>query len=282
MLRLVGLGLSIDLLPIGSLLKLLKCDKVLIDTYTSIWFSEGVDFFSLLGAGGVEVSYASRRDLEGRAIDAIVEEARGRDVCIATPGDPLIATTHSAIVIEALKRGVQVEVSPSSSILNVGVSISCLQVYRFGRIATVVKPKNGIEYEYPLQIVRFNRSQDLHTLLLLEMDAESGYFMTPREAMEVLISMQTRWGEEVIGLNDTVVVLQAVASSRSRVYVRSVGEVISGGIEFREPPYTLIIPARRLHPIEKECLDNIEKMSYSYSQHIDIGKLLSRCIAELF
>lgn len=282
MLRLIGLGLSIHLLPIGNLIKLLECDKILLDTYTSAWFSEGVDLFSVFSASGVEIVRAGRGDLEGRAIDMIVEEARIKDVCIAVPGDPLIATTHSAIVVEALKKGVSVEVSPSSSILNVGVSISCLQVYRFGRIATVVKPKNGIEYEYPLQIVKFNRSQDLHTLLLLEMDVESGYFMTPREAMEILINVQKRLGEEVLRLSDVVVVLQAVASSRSRIYARSVGEIVSGGIEFREPPYTVIVPARRLHPMERECLDGIEKIQYASPHHIDkLNRLLNMCTTEL-
>lgn len=85
MLRLVGLGLSIDLLPVGNLLKLLNCEKIVFDTYTSIWFSEGVDLFRALKAIGIEVVYAGRRDLEGDSIDSIIEEARGRDVCIATP-----------------------------------------------------------------------------------------------------------------------------------------------------------------------------------------------------
>ncbi len=278
MLRVIGLGLSIDLLPIGNLLKLLKCDKILFDTYTNIWFSEGVDLFKILGVAGIEVVYASRRELEGRAIDAIVEDAKGRDICIATPGDPLIATTHSAIVIEALKRGIPVEVAPSSSILNIGISMSCLQVYRFGRIATIVKPKNGVVYEYPLQIVKLNRLQDLHTMLLLEMDIESGYFMTPKEAIELLISIQMKWGEEVIGMNDIVIVLQAITSSRSRIYVETVNSIIGNENKFKEPPYTIIIPAKRLHPIEKECLDNISKIYYTSQQYTNIYKLLSKCL----
>lgn len=277
MLRLIGLGLSIHLLPIGGLVKLLRCNKILVDTYTSIWFSEGIDLFKILNMDGIEVVYACRKDLEGKGIDVIVEEARSRDICIAIPGDPLIATTHSAIIVEALKRGVPVEVLPSSSILNVSISMSCLQVYRFGRIATVVKPKNGIEYEHPLHIVKLNRAQDLHTMLLLEMDAENNYFMTPREAIEILLNIQRRWGEEVIALDDVIIVQQAITSSKGRVYVETVNRIVDGVTEFSEPPYTVIVPARRLHPIERECLDNIEKIQcYTPSQYTDLRKLLER------
>ncbi|MEM5822823.1 MAG: diphthine synthase, partial [Ignisphaera sp.] len=66
MLRLIGLGLSIYLLPIGNLVKLLRCNKILVDTYTSIWFSEGIDLFKMLNMDGIEVVYACRNDLEGK------------------------------------------------------------------------------------------------------------------------------------------------------------------------------------------------------------------------
>jgi diphthine synthase len=281
MLKLIGLGLSIDLLPIGNLLKLLKCNKILLDKYTSIWFSNNLDISEIFKVYGVEVIYASRKDLEGENIDSIVEEAKDKDLCIAVPGDPLIATTHSAIAIEALKKGVLVEIAPASSILNVGISMSCLQIYRFGKIATVVKPKNGIEYEYPLQIVKLNRSLDLHTMLLLEMDIEKNYFMTPKEAIEILINIQKRWGEEIITSNDIVIVLQAITSIKGKTYTITVNDILKEVIEFKEPPYTIIIPARKLHPIEKECLDNIEKLNYtSYIKYIDINKLLKNIISK--
>ena len=207
MLRIVGLGLSIDSLSIGNLKKLILCDKVVFDTYTNIWFPHLQLLINALKCIGRDVILANREFLEGKEIERIIEEAKKEDICIAVAGDPLIATTHSAIIVEAMKRGVEVEVAPASSILNVAVSFSCLQVYRFGKIVTVVRPKNGIIYDYPLMVIKTNRQLNLHTLLLLEIDVEKNYYMKPDEAIKILIDIQKRYGEEVLSKDDTIVII---------------------------------------------------------------------------
>lgn len=257
MLKLIGLGLSIDFLPLGNLKKLLlACDKIVIDSYTSVWFPDIQILAKLLLNMKKEVVVAKRNMLEGDSIDSIIKEAMKQDVCIAVIGDPLIATTHSAIVVEALKKGVEVDISPATSIFNAAISISCLQVYRFGKIATIVSSKNGVVYEYPFIVLKNNRSQNLHTLLLLEVDVERGYYMKPDEGIKMLIDIQRRLGDNILTDDDIVIVIADALSNRQKLLVLKVGEATKK--QFAENTlYTIIIPAKNLHPVEEECLKMI-------------------------
>lgn len=268
MIRFIGLGLSLDMLSIGGLYRLLKCGKVYIDAYTSVWYPSVETLAKVLTSAGIQVVMAYRRDLEGAGISRVVEEAMNSDVCIAIVGDPMIATTHSAILVEALNRNIPVEITPSTSILNAVFSFTCLQVYRFGKIVTIVKPKNGVVYEYPLQIIKMNRELNLHTLALLEIDVENRYYMTPREALEILTTIQRNIGEEVLSDEDYIVILKAIGSQSSSITVEKVREILSK--DYEESLYTLVIPARKLHPVEEECLQNVSKIGLTQCIDFDI------------
>ncbi len=280
MLRFIGLGLSIDNIPIGNLKKLFECQKIFIDSYTSVWFPSIDVLIDILVNSGRSVVIARRNDLEGDAIQRILFESRDYDICIATPGDPFIATTHSAILSEALRMGITVEISPSSSIINVGISMSCLQIYRFGKIVTVVRPKNGIVYEYPFDVLKLNRELNLHTLMLLEIDIENNYYMTPREAIEILLDIQRIRGEEVLNKDDKIIIIEALMSDNGRVYIESIENILrKNPNEYKSYPYTIIIPAKTLHPIERECLENIDKVLYIHSIN---EKDLSNIVSHIF
>ena len=89
-------GISVEGLEIAR-----KCDKVYLETYTSpleITLGEVEEFL------GRKVEKLSRKELENT--DKIVNESKELNVALLTPGDPLIATTHLSIVLEAIERGI--------------------------------------------------------------------------------------------------------------------------------------------------------------------------------
>jgi len=265
MLKLIGLGLSIDSLPLGNLKKILSCNEVIIDSYTSIWFPNIHLIESLLMQLGKKVWIASRNHLEGSGVKNIIDKSLGKDVCILVSGDPLIATTHSSIITEALTKHVEVEVVPAVSIFNAAISLSCLQAYRFGKMATIVSPKNGIVYEYPFEVIKMNRLQNMHTLLLLEIDVEKNYYMKPNEAIKMLLEIQERKTEKIISLKDTIIILGDVMSCKQKVWIMSVEAALRAENEFQyNNLYTIIIPSDKLHPVEKECLDLIKTGNMRY------------------
>jgi diphthine synthase len=278
MLRLIGLGLSIDTLHLGSLKRILSCDEIVVDGYTSVWFPSIHLLTSLLIQLDKKVVIASRNNLEGGAAKSLINKALDKEVCILVAGDPLIATTHSSIITEALASHVEVEVMPATSVYNAAISLSCLQVYRFGKVATVVSPKNGIIYEYPFNVIKMNRSQNLHTLLLLEIDIEKNYYMKPHEAIGVLLRIQERLAENVISLKDIVIILSDIMSCKQRIWIVPVEEVLKMQSEFqRNILYTVIIPSKDLHPVEEECLNLMKKSRINHQCMVceeDLKKVL--------
>jgi len=254
-LKLVGLGLSAGSITLEAICKIRNCRVVYVDTYTSVWFPD-IHYLALkLRSLGKEVVIARRNDLEGTAIKSLVDRAKREEICVLIPGDPLIATTHSALVVEAAKAGIDVEVGIAPSIHTAAISLSCLQVYRFGKIVTVVRPKNGVFFEYPLTVVYENRRRDLHTLMLLEIDVENRYYMTPAEALNILLEAQRRNKMDVLQLDDIIIVVEALDSDNGGVRVTTVGEALK--TSFNAPPYSMIVPSKRLHPLEEECLQTV-------------------------
>lgn len=268
MIKFLGLGLSLDFVPLGVILRLLMCEKVFLDVYTSSWYPSVDAIIEILKKNGIDVVKAGRSDLEGESMKNVVEEAKHKDICIVTAGDPMIATTHSAILVEALNNNLEVEIFPASSILNVAISLSCLQAYRFGKIVTVVKPKNGIVYEYPLQVIKSNRERNLHTLTLLEIDLEHGYYMTPNEALGILFNIQEIYGYNVLNEDDIIIILKAIGSNSSAILVEKVKDVLNK--QYTPSLYTIIIPAKTLHPVEEECIKNLNKVKIKSLTTLDM------------
>lgn len=283
MLKLLGLGLSADTVTVGVLKKIVaECDIIFVDSYTSVWLPNISMILSMLSAIGKTIIVASRKHLEGEGTRDVIRLAQEKNVCIAVVGDPLIATTHSSIIVEAISQNIDVEVVPSVSVLNATITFSCLQSYRFGKIATVVSPKDGITYEYPYDVVKMNRSLNLHTLLLLEMDVEKNYFMKPYEALSVLLDIQSRRSETILSGNDIVIVMADLTSCSHNVWVSTINEVLNNEREFNSNTlYTIIIPAKHLHPIEEECLKYIRRKKLAYKCSINDKKDLETIIQVL-
>ncbi len=274
MLKLIGLGLSADLMTLGSLLGLLECKRILIDVYTSMWFPNIELFIEMLRKLGKEVIAADRSSLEGKSIDVLAELSVRDEVCIAVIGDPMIATTHSSLVVEALKRGAEVEIIPSTTIFSAAISFSCLQAYRFGKSVTLVRPREGIVFEYPIHVIEENRERDLHTILLLDLDVSQGYYMTPSEAARLLLEIQKRVGRKAVDDDDDVIVLGAVGSERMSIEVKSLYALAQERDEkYKNPPYTIVIPSRKLHPLEEECLELMKRGKLYFRTRISADRL---------
>jgi diphthine synthase len=113
MLYLVGLGIwdegDISLKGIETCR---KSDKVYAELYTSAW---GGDLSRLEKLIRKKIKVIKRADLEEKSA-RLVRQAKGKDIAILVPGDPLSATTHSGIMDDAMKSRVSVEVVHSSSV----------------------------------------------------------------------------------------------------------------------------------------------------------------------
>ena len=253
-LYIAGFGTSVEYVTRRLLEVLARADKVYIDSYTSIAPGLDPDTVSRL-APRAEVVVADRRLLEEEQ-RVIIEEAREREVVVLVPGDPMLATTHVTLRIEAAKRGVPVELVHGVSGLQAVISLTGLQVYRFGRTVTLVYPEEGLRPYSTVEYTWENHRRGLHTLILLDLRLDQGRAMTIPEAVEILLELEEELAREE-GVEPVIrrAVLVGVARAGTREAMCKAGaaeEVASA--EYPPPPHSLIVTAPRLHPVEEEAL----------------------------
>ncbi len=241
MLLLVGLGLWDERdISCRGLEIVRRADEVYVEFYTSKLL--GTDLRRMEEFFGRRIEELERSDLEENC-GWIIDRARERDVVVLVPGDPSIATTHSALMLEAVKRGVEVRVVHSSSIINAVCGLTGLHNYRFGKSATVSYPYAGRVSKTPINVIKQNLSIDAHTILFLDLHPEP---MTVPKAIEILEEAD----ESVLDLFG--VGIARAGSDRPSVKCDRLERLKE--FDFGEPLHVLVVLAKTLHFMEFECL----------------------------
>ena len=252
----VGCGLTPDLITLRALTVVREADYVFVDAYTSRLLGEGLNELEELIGRKIEV--LSRSDLEEGLTRKVLSLASVKRVALLVVGDPLVATTHIAIVVEAAKRGIDVEIVPGISIVPTALTLSGLMIYKMGRIATITYPVHGVLSEHPYNVLKDNDERGLHTFFLLEMDAEKGYYMTVPEAIEILYKLEEGRGEGVVSPQRLAVAVGALGDRRrQRVCPGTLDELMRFDADV---PHTLIVVSPKPHFMEEEALDAIKRM----------------------
>lgn len=263
----VGLGLSMNYLSIEAINTLRKCRRIYVDSYTSIVPGFTVGELKKLVGSHVDIVLAKRKDLEGASTRRIIEEARLQDIAILVPGDPFIATTHDAIRLEALEKGVEVRVVHGVSVYSVAPSATGLQAYKFGKTVTLVYPGEVKPYT-TIEVVRKNLEQGLHTLVLLDLKIEENKAMTINEAVDIMIGLEEEYCREhgcKPMLANTLAVGCAQLGTENQ-FIKADYLYRLKRYKYPDPPHLIIIVGRT-HPIELDLLKYIGDMpldAYEY------------------
>ncbi len=160
-----------------------SADEVYFERYTNPYPYGNRVIEKLIGRKCRELK---REDLEERSLDILLR-GKDRKIVIITFGDPLIATTHQYLIIEAAKYGIEVKIIHSASAVCSAMGESGLHIYKFGPISTVIRPKKASSKRC-YDVLIDNLKRGLHTLILLEYDYSENYFMHPTEAIKILKS----------------------------------------------------------------------------------------------
>lgn len=172
MLYLIGLGVGSEKdISLRGVEILQECDAIYFEAFTNNWTG---DIEAVADAAGKDVEILPREKVES---DFLIEKAREKNIALLVPGDPLTATTHIQLMIDAKKQNVPVEVVHSSSVFT-AVAETGLQLYKFGRTTTLPKATEKFNPKSPFEIIESNKKNDLHTLVLLDIG------MTAREGLE--------------------------------------------------------------------------------------------------
>ncbi|MDE1797773.1 MAG: diphthine synthase [Candidatus Micrarchaeota archaeon] len=187
-LYLAGLGLCDEEdVPPRSLEVLRQCAHIYAESYTNL-MREGT-MERLEKKIGKPIARLSREDVEGEK--TILHSCSDGPTALLAPGDPMTATTHESLRQAARLRGIEVRILHASSIFSAAAGAAGLQIYKFGKTATIPYWREKFEPVSFIDLLSENRARGAHTLCLLDIDAHWGP-MKPSVALELLQKAQER------------------------------------------------------------------------------------------
>ena len=246
----IGLGLYDELgLSLRGQAEARGCDRVFAELYTSVM--PGLRIERLSEALGKPVDMLSRIDVEEDAENKILSNAKTERVAFLVAGDPMVATTHVDLRLRAHRAGIRTRIIHGASVASAATGATGLQSYKFGRTITIpVVIGDGLP-ESIYAGLRVNLEASLHSLLLLEVNAETKRHVTIPQALEGLLSLAARTSNPVIKPETLVVGIARLEAPDMIVHAATVSELMQ--VDFGKPPYCLIFPAA-LHFVEAEAL----------------------------
>jgi len=238
MLYLIGLGLNVDGISKFGLEIAQRCKRVYLENYT-------VDFPYTIGELGEKIQKkilpADREKVEGLSI---VDEAAKMDVALLVYGSPLTATTHITLIQEAKRLGIRSKVIYNASILD-AVAGTGLQLYKFGKIASMPAWKPSFTPDSFMELVKENQSINAHSLILIDigLDIQNALMQLEKSAENHKIKLKK------------IVLCQAMGTKHQKIFYRKLEDLKE--FDGVRKPYCIIIPGK-LHFVEKEVLQGFE------------------------
>ncbi len=248
MLYLIGLGLYDEKdISLKGVEALKKADIIYAEFYTSRLFQGSIK--SLEYKLGVQINVLKREEVEEENIP--LKEALNKDVAFVCAGDPLIATTHTDLMIQAKKRDIETVVIHSSSILTAAPGLSGLQAYKFGKVTTIPFTEENYFPHSPYLAIKKNLEENMHTLVLLDIQAHLDRYMTANQGLEYLLQVEKKRNEGIITGDTLAVVVARAGAEKPVIRADKISKLVVE--DFGGPLHCLIIPSD-LHFVEAEAL----------------------------
>ncbi|XP_026556204.1 diphthine methyl ester synthase [Pseudonaja textilis] len=266
MLYLIGLGLGdAKDITVKGLEVIKQCSRVYLEAYTSILTvgKEALEDFY-----GKELILADR-DIVEQDADSILKDAHLIDVAFLVVGDPFGATTHSDLVLRAVKLGIPYRVVHNASILN-AVGCCGLQLYNFGETVSIVFWTDTWKPESFFDKIIKNRKNGMHTLCLLDIKVKEQsvenlmrgkkifepprYMSVNQAAKQLLAVVQNRrlQGQKPEVTENTVCVgLARVGALDQKIVSGTLQDMTT--VALGDPLHSMIITGI-LHPLEVDML----------------------------
>lgn len=245
----VGLGLHDEMgISLRGLAEAKNADSVFVELYTSLLPDFSVKHLEEIC--GKRIQILSRTDIEEKNGELIMKASEHGKTVFMVPGDPLIATTHVVLRIEAEKRGIRTHLVHGASILSAVIGLSGLHNYKFGKTVTVPF-SDGTPLETPYDVISQNIKQGLHTLCLLDIRTDERRYMNIHEALSILLEIEAKRREGIIMTRTLAVGLARAGSDEPQLKAGPIEDLLN--FDFGRPPHTLVFPGS-LHFTEKEAL----------------------------
>lgn len=257
MLWFVGLGISgLDGISANAVQVLKKADMTYLEIFTSpIGKSELAKIKKLVRG---KLTVAPRWMVEdGKAILLL---AKKKNVVLLAYGDPYVATTHVELRTRAEKDKIKTKTIHGASAITSLIGECGLHHYKIGRPVTIMRESPSLNTVY--YTIYENMVKGSHSLLILEFDNSSNFFLDPKDALVSLLETEKGQKRNVIDQSTFAIVASRIGSKNQKIISGKISTLIK--TDFGKPPHTIIIPGR-LH----------------FTEH-DAIKIFSQCLDEPF
>lgn len=238
MFYLIGLGLNLKGISTEGKEIVKRCKKAYLEGYTVDFPYKTEELEQELGA---KLVMLEREKVEQ---ESFVEDAKKQDICLLVYGDILAATTHISLVLKCQKEGIKYKLIHAGSIFD-AVSETGLQMYKFGKTASIPMWKENYVPDSFAEVIRDNLKIKAHTLLLVDIGLD---FKKARE------ELRTACGNKKVFL-EKIVVCSKMGTDKSKIYYERTDNIPAE----IEKPFCIIIPSN-LHEMEKEALSELANL----------------------
>lgn len=242
MIYLIGLGLDIEDISLRALKIIKKCRQVYLEAYTIEFPYKVRELEKIIKK---KIIKADRSLIENNA-EVLIGRARKQDTAILIYGDPLSATTHSDLLLRARKAKIKTKILNSSSIMT-AVSETGLQLYKFGKTASIPKWQANFKPESFYDIFKENQAIKAHTLFLLDIGLDVS------EALGYLKEIAKRRQDDLS--SSIIIVCSRLGTENKTIIKGKIDELMKK--KFPKPA-CIIIPSA-LHFMEAEMLETVSK-----------------------
>jgi len=234
-LNLIGLGLSEKGLSIESLEACKKSDLIYLENYTVDFPYSINDLEKLIGKPIISLG---REKVEGMIF---LDEAKKKNISLLIYGSPLAATTHDVIIMECKKKKIPFRIFHSASVFT-AIANSGLQLYKFGKTASMPTWKVSYRPTSFINILKDNQKISAHSLLLVDIGMEIA---------DAISQLKESCEKENFKL-EKIILCESLGTNKEKISYATLDKLPKKV----NKPYCFIIPGKLDH-VEEEFLKSI-------------------------
>lgn len=270
MIHLIGIGTKKEHINPEMLEIIKNSNQVFLEYYTCFYEDSFEELSKYLNK---EVEICDREDIESKIEEKILTPAIDSDVALLILGDPLIATTHTDLLLRAKKMNVETKVYSNVSIAN-HITKTGLQFYKFGKITSIPFFSDKFMPRTPYIVYIDNHKMGAHSLFLLDLNPSNDVaykgkekFLKANEALSFLLKIPKIMKEEeeieekeaeFIHEETDAIICSRLGFKDEKISYGTIKELIEEDkIKKYQEPICIIIPGD-LHEIEQEFLNQFK------------------------
>jgi diphthine synthase len=256
MLCLVGAGIY-DTVEMSNSIKVLNsCNRIYLERFTSPISDNFINVLKSTLGPEKKIEIVKRWFVEdGRQI---LDESKTLNVGLVSYGDPTIATTFTELRIRAMKNNIEVKVVHAASGITSLVGECGLQVYKIGKLVTMMEEKQSAISVY--STIFGNLNMNCHTIILTEYRQDedgSEFFLKPNYVMSKLLEIEKDITYEIVSEDSFLIVVSRIGTDHQKIVSGKIKSLID--LEYGRGQHSIIFPAK-FHFTEEEAIMNLTEI----------------------